>query len=154
MMNKETIVEADVNDAEEITSLTKISKAFWGYDDKQIKKWEKDLTITKDYIIENKVYKITCGNDIKGYYSYIEKEDKVVELDNIFLHPDSIGKGYGSVLMNDFLKKMKKSHFEKIQLYAEPKAEKFYIKFGFKTVSRIKSDIPNRFLPVMELNIK
>lgn len=107
-MNKETIVEADVNDAEEITSLTKISKAFWGYDDKQIKKWEKDLTMTKDYIIENKVYKITCGNDLKGYYSYIEKEDKVVELDNIFLHPDSIGKGYGSVLINDFLKKMKK----------------------------------------------
>jgi cytoplasmic iron level regulating protein YaaA (DUF328/UPF0246 family) len=51
-MNKEIIVKADINDVEEITSLTKISKAFWGYDEEQIKKWEKDHTMTKDYIIE------------------------------------------------------------------------------------------------------
>ncbi|PKV48414.1 ribosomal protein S18 acetylase RimI-like enzyme [Aquimarina sp. MAR_2010_214] len=153
-MRKEIIVEANVNDAEEITSLTKISKAFWGYDDEQIKKWEKDLTITKEYIIKNEVYKMTSDDIIKGYYSYIEKEGSVVELDNIFLHPSSIGKGYGSVLMNDFLKKIQESNFEKVRLYAEPKAEKFYIKFGFKTVGKIESSIPNRFLPVMELAIK
>ncbi len=152
-MRKEIIVEADVNDAEEITSLTKISKAFWGYDDEQIKEWEKDLTITKDYIITNKVFKMSFGNQLKGYYSYIEQEDEVIELDSIFLHPNIIGKGYGTVLMNDFLKKMKEDNFEKVRLYAEPKTENFYIKFGFKTVGKIKSSIPNRFLPVMELNI-
>jgi N-acetylglutamate synthase-like GNAT family acetyltransferase len=131
-MNKEIIVKADINDVEEITSLTKISKAFWGYDEEQIKKWEKDLTMTKGYIIKNKVYKMTCGNNLKGYYSYIEKENKVVELDNIFLHPDSIRKEYGAVLMNDFLKKVKKVILKRFDYMQNLKPKSFTSNLGLK----------------------
>lgn len=45
------------------------------------------------------------------------------------------------------------SLFKTVTLDAEPNAERFYLKFGFKTVDQLASSIPNRFLPVMELDL-
>jgi N-acetylglutamate synthase-like GNAT family acetyltransferase len=75
---------------------------------------------------------MTCGNNLKGYYSYIEKENKVVELDNIFLHPDSIRKEYGAVLMNDFLKKVKKVILKRFDYMQNLKPKSFTSNLGLK----------------------
>ena len=149
-----TIEKARKKDARILTDLTIRSKSYWDYSAEQIMSWKDDLTITTAYIDKNEVYKLTNKhNIIIGYYSYIILNNAVIKLDNLFIDPPYIGLDYGTLLMNDFLKRIKSLKFEKVTLDADPNAEKFYHKFGFKTVGKLKSTVENRFLPIMEIKI-
>ena len=149
-----TIEKARKKDARILTDLTIRSKSYWDYSAEQIMSWKDDLTITTAYIDKNEVYKLSNKhNIIIGYYSYIFLNDAVIKLDNLFIDPPYIGHDYGTLLMNDFLKRIKSLKFEKVTLDADPNAEKFYHKFGFKTVGKLKSTVENRFLPIMEIKI-
>ncbi|REH00860.1 GNAT family N-acetyltransferase [Flavobacterium aquicola] len=147
------IKKASLGDNEILTKITKKSKAYWGYSEEQILKWNDNLTISKDYIENNSVFKLVNGNEIVGYYSYIIKEQNDVLLDNLFILPEYIGKGFGKYLMNDFLNRMKNEKFEKITLDSEPNAEEFYLKFGFKKIGEFETSIKNRFMPIMEISL-
>ena len=131
------IKRANADDNEVLTAITKKSKAHWGYSEEQILKWNDNLTISREYIENNFVFKLVNGNEIIGYYSYIIKQQKNVLLDNLFVLPEYIGKGFRKYLMSDFLDRMKKENFEKITLDSEPNAEEFYLKMGFKKNWRI-----------------
>jgi len=141
-------------EAERLTELTIRSKAYWNYGAEQIEKWRSDLTISPKYIDENEVYKLLINDELIGYYAFIDLGEKTVTLDNIFIDPKYIGKGYGKVLMEDFLDRIQKIGFKKVILKSDPNAEKFYEKLGFKVVGQSESSIKNRFLPIMELEIK
>jgi len=145
------IEKATITDNEILTSITKKSKAYWGYSDEQIQKWDKNLTISQDYIREHNVFKLVDNNLIMGYYSFIFKNDKTVELDNLFVLPEYIGKGFGKYLLLDFLNRMKEIGIEKITLDSEPHAENFYSKMGFVKVGEFETSIKNRFMPIMEM---
>ncbi|HEU4789905.1 MAG TPA: GNAT family N-acetyltransferase [Flavobacterium sp.] len=145
------IKKANINDNEILTEITKKSKAYWGYSEEQILKWNNNLTISKDYIETNCVFILLNDNKIVGYYSYIIKEAKNVILDNLFILPEYIGKGFGKYLMDDFLNRMKNEKFEKITLDSEPNTEKFYLKIGFKKIGEFETSIKNRFMPIMEM---
>ena len=148
------IQKATPNDAAILTNITKKSKAYWGYSNEQIENWSAQLTITKEYLKNNQVYKLEVNNLIVGYYSYIILEENIVQLDNLFILPNCIGTGLGTFLMNDFLGKIKTLKVKKVLLESEPNAEKFYNKFGFKTIEQIKTSIKDRFLPLMELIVE
>ena len=149
------ILKADIEDHEILTSITKRSKAYWGFSESILKEWEYLLTVTKDYIEKNEVYKLVHNEQIIGYYSYFISDEKTIKLDNIFILPEFIGKGLGKALMDNFLKNAQgPGTVEKITLDAEPKAENFYKIFGFKTVGHLKSSIKDRYLHIMELQIQ
>ena len=148
------IEKANSNDHEILTEITKKSKAFWGYSEEQMTQWNDALTITKEYIQTNFAYKLTKENQVIGYYSYFNSEAAIIKLDNLFVLPEYIGKGFGNQLMQDFLNRIKENRdIKKIVLDADPNAEKFYQKFGFKTIGQLETSIKNRFLPIMELNL-
>jgi ribosomal protein S18 acetylase RimI-like enzyme len=149
-----TIEKAISSDHQTLTEITKKSKAYWGYSDKQIEIWSEFLTVTKVYITTQSVYKVIVENKIAGYYSFLYEDEKTVKLDNLFFLPEYIGKGLGKAVMNHFLELISKTNVTKIILNSEPNAEHFYTKFGFVKVREIETSIPNRFLPVMELNLK
>lgn len=148
------ILKADIEDNEILTSITKKSKAYWGFSEDILKGWEHLLTVTKDYIEKNKVYKLILNEEIIGYYSYSFTDEKTINLDNVFVLPEFIGKGFGKILMNDFLENTKQLDIDKITLDAEPNAENFYKTFGFETIGKLESSIKDRYLPIMELQIK
>lgn len=145
------IVNATSKDDEVLTFITKKSKAFWGYSEEQILIWNNSLTVSKQYIENNTVFKLITEDTIIGYYSYFNIEKDTIKLDNLFILPDFIGKGFGKLLMNDFLKRIKKSETKKVQLHSDPNAENFYSKLGFKKVGSFETSIKNRFMPIMEL---
>lgn len=136
-----------------LTEITKKSKAFWGYSEEQILAWNIQLTITADYIQNNDVFNLVEENKITGYYSYLKQENNQVKLDNLFVLPEYIGKGFGSFLMNDFLERMRNEKCQKIILDSEPNAEQFYQKIGFRKVGEFETSIKNRFMPIMEMNL-
>lgn len=149
-----TIIPATINDHEILTALTKASKAYWGYSDAQITEWSGVLTITTVYLEANNVYKLIVEIEIAGYYSYFSENENTIRLDNLFVLPAYIGQGIGMLLMDDFLMRVGKTAAKKVILESEPNAEAFYAKFGFVTTGRVATSIKNRYLPVMELNIK
>jgi predicted GNAT family N-acyltransferase len=150
------ILKAEIDDNEILTSITKKSKAYWGFSEDVLKEWEHLLTITKDYIEKNKVFKLVQNNQVIGYYSFFFIDENTIKLDNIFILPEFIGNGFGNILMNDFLKSIKQldKSIIKITLDAEPNAEKFYKLFGFETIGQLESPIKERYLPIMELQIE
>lgn len=148
-----TIEKANITDNEILTSITKKSKAYWGYSDEQIQKWDKNLTISQDYIRENNVFKLVDNDLIIGYYSYVFKDEKVIELDNLFILPEHIGIGFGKYLLLDFLNRMKEEKIERIILDSEPNAESFYAKMGFVKIGEFETSIKNRFMPIMEMKL-
>ncbi|SMP26944.1 Acetyltransferase (GNAT) domain-containing protein [Flavobacterium hercynium] len=113
--------------------------------------WSEVLMVSKQYIVTKSVYKLVVENEIVGYYSFFHESENTIELDNLFVWPDCIGKGFGQILMNDFLFRLKNTDVKKVVLDAEPKAEKFYEKFGFVKIGEIETSIKDRFLPKMEL---
>ncbi|GAA3767485.1 GNAT family N-acetyltransferase [Flavobacterium ginsengiterrae] len=147
------IQKAKPEDHIHLTEITKKSKAFWGYSQEQILAWDKHLTITADYIQNNPVFTLVEENKIIGYYSYFKQENNQVKLDNLFILPEYIGKGFGTLLMNDFLQRMRDEKCQKIILDSEPKAEQFYQKLGFKKVGEFETSIKNRFMPIMEMDL-
>ena len=147
------IRKANINDNKVLTDITKKSKAYWGYSEEQILKWNKNLTISKEYIENNSVFTLVNNEIIIGYYSYLVRDEKNVILDNLFILPEYIGKGFGKYLMTDFLNRMKDEKFEKITLDSEPNSENFYLKIGFKKVGEFKTSIKNRFMPIMEMSL-
>ncbi|WP_310557609.1 GNAT family N-acetyltransferase [Flavobacterium sp.] len=147
------IKKANPKDHLILTEITKKSKAYWGYSEQQILKWNDNLTISEDYIKNNFTFKLLNDKKIIGYYSYLIKENVVVKLDNLFVLPEYIGKGFGKYLINDFFNRIKKGKFEKITLNSEPNAEKFYQKIGFTKIGELETSIKNRFMPIMELDL-
>jgi GNAT superfamily N-acetyltransferase len=148
------IREADKIDAQALTELTFRSKAYWNYSAEQLAAWTDDLTITSEYISKQNVFILTEDEKIYGYYSWFNMNETDVELDNMFIDPICIGKGFGKLLMQDFLKRVKMDGKKKITLYSEPNTEGFYQSAaggGFKTVGQHQSTIKERFLPIMEL---
>ncbi len=146
-----TIEKANITDNEILTSITKKSKAYWGYSAEQIQKWDKNLTISQDYIRDHNVFKLIENGFIIGYYSYVFKDEKVIELDNLFILPEHIGRGFGKYLLLDFLNRIKETGVEKITLDSEPNAEEFYVKLGFVKIGEFETSIKNRFMPIMEM---
>ena len=147
------IQKAKIEDHIRLTEITKKSKAYWGYSDEQMGKWNNNLTITIDYIETNSVFNLVHENQIIGYYSYLRLENNQVKLDNLFILPEYIGKGFGSFLMNDFLERMRNEKCQKIILDSEPNAEQFYQKIGFTKIGEFETSIKNRFMPIMEMNL-
>lgn len=147
------ITKANADDAKILTEITKRSKAYWGYSDEQMKEWSDLLTITSEYIQNNEVYKLFINQSTVAYYSYFDIENNSVRLDNLFVSPENISKGYGKLLMNDFILKIKQSQRSRIILDADPNAQKFYESFGFKKIGQIDTPIIDRFLPIMELKL-
>ncbi len=149
-----TIVEAQTQDHKKLTQITMLSKNHWGYGAKQIELWTEDLTISSDYIATHQVFKLLDEDELVAYYSYFFPENGVCMLDNLFILPTYIGKGLGKLLMNDFFARVQDEHIDKFSLVSDPHAETFYEQFGFVSVDKKESSIPERYLPVMEKDIK
>lgn len=148
-----TIQKAIPGDHEILTQITKKSKAYWGYSNEQIEDWSPFLTVTEEYIETNSVFNLMLDNQIIGYYSFFHESENSIKLDNLFVLPDFIGKGFGKLLMNDFLVRLQDLSVQKVVLNSEPNAESFYIKFGFVKIGQIETSIKDRYLPIMELKI-
>jgi GNAT superfamily N-acetyltransferase len=146
------LLKASLQDDKALTDLTMRSKGYWGYSPAQLKKWTSQLTITKYYLNKFKVCKLVEGEKLLGYYSWAGRPPLAL-LDNMFIDPDHLHKGYGSLLMNDFLKKAKAAGYKKARVNSDPNATGFYLKFRFVKVGELQSVIPGRFLPIMERKI-
>ena len=133
-----------------LTHITKCAKAYWGYSNEQMLAWDKELTIPPTYIKTHNVFKLLLNNAIIGYYAYEHRDIKIAHLENLFILPKFMGQGYGQLLLEDCINRVKTAGYSKLNLDSDPPAKGFYVKLGFSIVGHLPSSIEGRFLPIME----
>lgn len=147
------IEKAHIDDHEILSEIAFEGKGYWNYGEEQLEAWRDNLTISKDYIKENEVYKLIEVDKTIGFYSLILIDKSTIKIDFLFMFPEFIGKGVGKFLLESCIETAKKMSVKRIILDADPNAEDFYKHFGFVIYEKMESSIKNRFLPQMELII-
>ena len=142
-----------ISEAKALTEIAKQSKAFWGYSKAHIKIWDADLTITEHMLKTMMAYVYIHQNQIVAFYIFGLPKNKTVELEFLFVLPNFIGKGIGTLLMKHFLEKAR-ANVDFIRVLSDPNAEDFYTSFGFSKIGKKESSIAGRFLPIMQLDLK
>lgn len=143
------VTKAKPQDHEMLTSIMRKSKAHWDYTKQQLQLWQNELTVSQSEIINHHVYKLTFEDKIIGFYSFKKENSTTIKLENLFILPKYIDKGFGKLLLLDCHEKAKQLTFSKIILDADPNAEDFYLSFDFLVIGQKKTSIPGRFMPIM-----
>lgn len=68
-----TILKALPSGDKTLITIMRLSKAHWGYSNKQLLKWQDELTVSRTEIINHHVYKLLTKNTTVGFYSFKKK---------------------------------------------------------------------------------
>ena len=163
-MRSKKIRRALPEEAERLTELSFASKAHWHYPQRYYRRWQQELTITADYIESHDVYVCDDGSSPCGYYSLVVLEEALtvsglvlaagVWLEHMFVHPDHIGRGVGTLLFNHMRRLIEDRGDNPIHLLADPHARLFYEKMGCEYQGECASTIPGRTTPYLICNLE
>ena len=148
------IVSADISDANKLTKIALISKAYWGYSNDLIESWRGDLTVTSTMISESQIFKFLVDDETAGFYFLNPPKGKSIELEMLFVLPAFIGKGVGKQLLQHSFRKAVELKATSMTLLADPNAVPFYKSQGFYEIDKKESSIAGRFLPVMQKDLE
>lgn len=141
-----SIRRARPDEAEALTGLFWRSKAHWGYDEVFMASVRETLRITPETIERQHVYVLESQGQIVGFYALHVLPDHL-HLEDLFIEPDQIGKGYGRQLFDHAVEMGRRSGYDSFTLESDPNAEQFYLKLGAIRVGEHESAIPGRFIP-------
>ncbi|MGI8733344.1 MAG: GNAT family N-acetyltransferase [Pyrinomonadaceae bacterium] len=146
------IREASSEEATELTRIAHEAKRHWGYPEHWLKRWEADLTITPDFILNNHVYVAEDENQLSGFYALSVKADKA-ELEHMWVAPDCIGTGVGKALFIAAMQKASELQLRAVEISSDPNAEGFYQKMGAHRVGETLADLDDepRVLPRLRI---
>jgi GNAT superfamily N-acetyltransferase len=140
------------DEASLLTELTLRSKAHWGYDAAFMADAREDLTFQVSrflpdfhaYILETEARPI-------GFCSLIPVDRETIELFDLFVEPDCIGKGYGKQLWDYAVHLARSLEFREMILVADPNAEPFYLRQGAVRTGEKPSNVrPDSMSPLMK----
>ncbi|UOQ95646.1 GNAT family N-acetyltransferase [Halobacillus shinanisalinarum] len=141
--------EALAAEAELLSELAIQSKAYWGYSEEFIESCKDVLTIDTPYIVENHVYVLEEKLKIVGFFSFERRKGDT--LDFLYIHPDFIGRQFGSELWESVLHKARELGIKSFTIDSDPNAKGFYEKMGAKQVGKTPSTVfRDRLLPLMK----
>jgi len=149
------IRHARIDEAAILTELTMRSKAHWQYDDAFLADARQDLTFQPEkFLPDFLVYVLELDSELLGFCSLIPQQEAKIELHDLFVEPQYIGKGYGKQLWDYAVNFARESGFQTLVLTADPNAEPFYARQGAVRIGLKASSVrPDRSLPLMEYRI-
>ena len=140
--------DAEVNDIDQLNIVSLAAKGHWGYPEEWLDKWKGDLKINETHVTEHSITIIEVNEEVVGFCCIGENKE-VYELMHLWILPSFIGRGLGKLLLDEAVRKAVVKD-KKIITEADPNAQGFYERQGFKKVGEIESYPKGRFLPVME----
>ena len=159
-----SIRQAIISDAKELTRISFASKRYWNYSEEYFEIWKDELTISEEYIGKHLVYMAEDEETPIGYYSIVHIQQdywtgqtlvmKGYWLEHMFIVPERIGQGIGSLLMNHIKKICQSLDCDKLFIFADPNARGFYDKMGAIYLKETPSSIPGRTVSVYALPIQ
>ena len=144
---------ASVDEAAVLTTIALEAKRYWGYPEHWIKHWEKDLTISREFISDNHVFVAEADGEIRGFYALCVSGAKA-ELEHMWVTPDCIGTGVGKELFLDAMERAAALDVRDVELTADPNAAGFYERMGARQIGETDSPIDDlpRKLPRLKIN--
>lgn len=143
---------ARIDEADELTALCMVSKQSNGYDGDFMALCADELRVTPSRIlgsmfcVAEREYLCGCA------CLHIEHGTTTGDVRAFFVHPDCQGQGVGGLLWKRILKCAQSRGLSRIHLDADPFAESFYTRLGFRTIGQSPSgSIAGRTIPHMEL---
>ena len=162
-MKEISIIKAQDSDFEILTEITFAAKRHWNYPENYFDIWKDELTITKEYINKNIVFKALLSDTILGFYSIVENENdfwtneifvkKGFWLEHIFIRPEFHKMGVGRLLINHAKIISKSKNISNLQIFVDPFAKGFYDKIGAEFLYESNSSISGRLIPIYDLKI-
>jgi N-acetylglutamate synthase-like GNAT family acetyltransferase len=146
---------AHINDASAFTDLALRSKAYWGYDEAFMEACRAELTISADRIADEDMTVALSGETIIGMVALaISAQPQVLELEDMFVDPASIGTGIGLRLMDHTKVIAIAKGAIRVEVDADPNAQGFYERCGYHLIGTSPSaSIPGRVLPRLALDL-
>jgi ribosomal protein S18 acetylase RimI-like enzyme len=154
MKPKLTYSDANVEDAELLSSIAFNSKKFWGYSDELMNVWRSDLEISTQYILKNKVVKVFLEEKLIGFFGIKFIDSSIAEIDHLWIKPENIRRNFGRDIFNHIIDYLLANGFNKTTLIAEPNAIGFYQKMNGQIVGKSQSKISGRILDIYEFQVK
>jgi maltose O-acetyltransferase len=162
-LNKIQISKGQSIDADVLTDISFAAKKHWNYPDSYYDLWRDELTITKEYIQQNIVFKALYMDVVIGFYSILEnKEDfysgdtfvkKGFWLEHLFVKPEYHKLGIGVLMINHAKQVSRDLCIRNLFIFVDPYAKGFYDKVGGEYLYDSTSSIPGRMIPVYGLRI-
>lgn len=150
------IRQARPEEADMLTELAIRSKAHWGYDSEFLAAVRDQLTFRPErFAPDFHVYVLESDGKPLGFCSLIPIDSKTVELEDLFIEPDCIGRGYGKQLWDFAIEVARRAGFTRLTLVSDPYAEPFYASQGAtRTGEKSSSAQPGRKLPIMQIRLR
>jgi len=163
-LKKMQIRQAQDIDSKQLTDISFAAKKHWKYPDNYYDLWRDELTITKEYINQNIVFKALYQDIVIGFYSIIENDadfyagetfvKKGFWLEHLFIKPEFHKQGIGMLLINHAKQVSKDMGISDLLIFVDPYAKGFYDKVGADYLYDSKSSIPGRIIPVYSFTIQ
>lgn len=139
---------AEIMDLIHLNRISVASKKYWGYPEDWMIRWKDELTISAEQIRNLNIWVALLGNMIIGFCAISEKAESY-DIEHHWILPEYIGYGYGRKLLNKAIN-MTRKEYKPLLVVADPNAEGFYKKMGFKRSHSVESFPEGRLLPVLK----
>lgn len=140
------------HEAGQLSSLALRSKAHWDYTPEQLAVFRGELTLTEAQIATDRAHVADRAGAIVGFYTWIDHLDpsgpRTAELDHLFVAPEEIGTGIGTLLYTHACRSIQEQGYEGILIQSDPNAAGFYLRHGATEAGAIPSSIPGRSIPL------
>ena len=140
------------DEADALTRLAHLAKRHWNYPAEWIDYWKTELTITPEFIADNRVFVATIDHAIAGCCALVVN-DTLAEIEHMWIDPQRMGQGIGRALFAHAQQRAREMGFSELELSADPNAEGFYQRMGARRVGEVVADMfgHSRVLPRMRI---
>jgi len=135
-------------EAMSLTALAMRSKAYWDYDREFLELVRPILTLTEKDLANAPVYVLTVGSDEPAGVYRITGAPPEGELEDLWLDPKFIGRGFGRALFEHAARVAGELGFESLLIEGDPNAEGFYLAMGATRIGSRRSP-SGRTLPLL-----
>lgn len=147
------IRRATPDEVDFLTGLMQRSKASWGYSAEWMAQLVDTIQITAEQIATRDVFVLEEDGQRVGFCHFYYLPDSTY-LEDLFIEPTAMGKGYGKILFNYVIKTARAKGFSQLLFESDPNAEAFYLKLGAERIGIRQSPIfEERVLPQMHYRI-
>ena len=148
------IRKAVPDEAAKLTSLARLAKASWGYPDSWLREWESELSISRDYILENLVFVLEEDREVVGVVG-LEIGEEGPEIGHLWVSPHTQGRGVGRALVEEAKDVARELGWVALRVVSDPFAEPFYERMGGVRIGEVPAPVAGtaRTLPVLSIEV-
>ena len=156
MTNPVSIRPAVPADALVLSGLAFRSKAYWEYSTEFMEAARVELTVAEEELKNQHCHHWIAESEdrVAGFCAVLQLSATQCQLDALFVEPEFIGKGIGTLLMEHAKADARRFGANALVIQSDPNAAPFYKAAGGVLVGETESgSIPGRFLPVYSIDL-